>query len=218
MLLAVMALSLAGCLPGSRPAPTPEPEPIVTLPPTPAPTPTPTPAPEAEPEAEPDPEPPVMPAAPAGPAPVISKQPFGESQYIGSSATFIANADSYTDVGWRAVTPDGQDVSMETFQNAFPDAAVSNVFSNTLTIGNVSQEMNGWSFYCVFGNKGTLVITNRAELKILGRAAYVPPQAQDGETDAQNTVAIIGCPVCGEAIPANTRVCPHCLTFINDQA
>ena len=223
ILLAVLAaFLLTGCL-SNRPAPTPEPMPVITLPPTPEPTPTPaptpkpTPTPTPEPTSTPEPTPTPTPEptptpvqAPAAPAPVITKQPFGETQYTGSSAVFIANAESYTDVGWRAVTPDGQDVSMETFQSYFPESSVSNIFNSTLTIGNLTPDMNGWSFYCVFGNRGTMAITNKAALKVLGAAA--PAQ------NTQNALATAVCPICGATIPANVSYCTSCGEYINADA
>lgn len=236
LLAALMALSLTGCL-GNRPAPTPEPLPSMTLPPvpdptpTPAPTPSPTPTPTAtpaptptptpEPTPEPEPEPTPVPG-PTAPAPVISKQPYGESQYTGASATFIADAAPYTNVGWRAVTPEGDDVSMATFQSNFPEASVSDIFNSTLTIGNLTQGMNGWSFYCVFGNSGTLVTTNRAALKILGNAAQPQVQPQQNPTleqfaQLESSAATVSCPICGETIPAASAVCPVCGEYINDQ-
>ncbi len=230
LLAALTALSLTGCL-GDRPAPTPEPMPAITLPPTatpeptpsptatPAPTPTPAATPTPEPTATPEPTPTPTPEptpvpGPSAPAPVISKQPFGETQYTGSTATFIANANSYTDVGWRAVMPDGQDVSMETFQGNFPACTVTGVYSNTLAIGNLSPDMNGWSFYCVFGNSGTLVITNKAALKVLGQAA----PAQKAQTNTQNALATAACPICGASIPADVSYCPSCGEYINADA
>lgn len=222
LLAALVMLALTGCM-GDRPAPTPEPMPTFTLPPTaeptatpeptatatPTATPKPTPSPTATPSPTPTPapSPTATPAAmPSAPAPVISKQPFGETQYSGASAIFIANADSYTDVGWRAVTPDGQDVNLETFRSTFPNASVTGEYDTTLKVGNLSADMNGWSFYCVFGNRGTLVITNKAALRVLGQAA---------QPAAQNTQAYINCPICGELIPANSRTCPYCYEFIN---
>jgi hypothetical protein len=123
------------------PEPTPEPTPIPE--PTPEPTPAPTPVP-----------------TPSAPAPEIIKNPTGETQYSGSSALFIANANPYTSVVWTAISPDGSEYDMEGFRNAFPGCTVNGETTGSLSIGNLRQEMTGWSFYCTFLNEGTPANTN----------------------------------------------------------
>ena len=167
VLSALMMLALTGCM-GSRPAPTPEPLPSMTAQPTPVPTPAPTPEPTPEPTPAPNPE-------PSAPAPEIYKNPRREKQHPGQTAVFIAGADPYDEVGWRAIAPDGQDVSLEAFQSVFPDCSVLGIYSDTLTITNVSLDMNGWSFYCVFVNEGTRSDTEAAALYVL-----LPGQSFEG--------------------------------------
>ena len=183
VLSALMMLMLTGCM-GSRPVPTPEPLPTVTAPPTPEPTPAPTPEPTPEPTPaptpEPTPEPTLEPTSepepePAGPAPEIYKNPRREKHVPGQTAVFIAGADPYDEAGWRAISPDGLDVSLEAFKNVFPDCSVMGIYSDTLTIYNVCLDMNGWSFYCVFVNKGTRTNTEAAALYVL-----LPGQSFEG--------------------------------------
>lgn len=179
VLSALMMLALTGCI-GSKPVPTPEPLPSMTAPPTPVPppmptsvpTPTPTPAPTPEPTPEPAPEPEPEPSAPA---PEIYKNPRREKHVPGQTAVFIAGADPYDEVGWRAIAPNGQDVSLEAFQNVFPSCSVLGIYSDTLTITNVSLDMNDWSFYCVFVNEGTRSDTEAAALYV-----HLPGQAFEG--------------------------------------
>lgn len=212
LLAALMMFALAGCT-GGRAAPTPEPAPTQTAAPTPVPTPeptpspTPTPAPTPAPTPEPTPEP-----EPAAPAPVIYKNPTEETRYAGATAVFIADADPYTNVGWRAITPDGQNVSMDTFQSYFPSCRIPNVFSNELTLVNLSPDMNGWSFFCVFGNEGTLVSSECAALNVLGQgeaANYQGGSGGQGSGDWWRHVTR-GCPYCGESFDYELTVCPHC--------
>ena len=182
IVLAVLIVSaLTGCM-GSRPAPTPEPTPVVTAPPTPVPTliPTPVPTPEPTPEATPTPAPTPEPTPEpepesSAPAPEIYKNPRREKHHPGQTAVFIAGADPYDEVGWRAIAPNGQDVSLEAFQNVFTDCSVLGIYSDTLTITNVSLEMNGWSFYCVFVNEGSRSDTEAAALFVA-----LPGQAIEG--------------------------------------
>ena len=186
-------------------APTPVPTPVPTPPPTPSPTPVPTPTPTPVPTPEPTPTPAPTPAAPA---PVISKQPTGESHYIGDSALFIANANTWTSISWTAVAPDGTEVDMDTFRGAFPGCTVSGDTSGSLTIGRISDGMTGWSFYCTFYNYGASASTNAAPLKVLGA------RAQTGNINT-NTVAYTTCPICGSTISSNSAVCPVCGEYIN---
>lgn len=179
LLSALMVLALTGCM-AARPAPTPEPTSAMTAPPTPAPTPIPTPVPTPEPTptptAEPTPEPTPEPETePSAPAPGIYKNPIREKQLPGQTAVFIAEADPYDEAGWRAIAPNGQDVSLEAFQNVFPSCSVLGIYSDTLTITNVSLDMNGWSFYCVFVNEGTRSDTEAAALYVL-----LPGQSFEG--------------------------------------
>ena len=183
VLSALMMLALTGCM-GSRSAPTPEPLPTVTapptpeptLPPTPEPTPEPPPAPTAEPTPELTPEPTIEPETePSAPAPEIYKNPIREKQLPGQTAVFIAEADPYDEAGWRAISPDGLDVSLEAFKNVLPNCSVMGTYTDTLTIYNVSLDMNGWSFYCVFVNEGTRTNTEAAALYVL-----LPGQSFEG--------------------------------------
>ena len=183
VLSALVMLVLTGCM-GSKPEPAPEPLPTVT--PTPEPTSEPIPVPTLEPTlepthvptpeptSEPTPEPTIEPE-PSAPAPEIYKNPIREKQLPGQTAIFIAEADPYDEAGWRAIAPNGQDVSLEAFQNVFPSCSVLGIYSDTLTITNVSLDMNGWSFYCVFVNEGTRTNTEAAVLYVL-----LPGQSFEG--------------------------------------
>ncbi|MCR5842652.1 MAG: hypothetical protein K6G66_01715 [Oscillospiraceae bacterium] len=91
------------------------------------------------------------------------------------TAVFIAEADPYDEVGWRTIAPNGLDVSLEAFQNVFPNCSVQGIYSDTLTISNVSLEMNDWSFYCVFVNEGTRLDTEAAALIV-----HLPEQSVAG--------------------------------------
>ena len=229
---ALLMLSLSACnvplpgfLGGNKPAPTPEPLPTPTYAPTPIPTPVPTPVPTLVPTPIPTPIPTPMATAtpaptpaptptpvptPAAPAPVISKQPTGESHYIGDSALFIANADTWTSVTWTAVSPNGMEGDMDMFRTAFPGCVVSGDTTGSLTIGNISEGMTGYSFYCTFYNYGASTRTNSATLRVLGAKAVTQNNANG------TVVAYTTCPICGSTIPNNTAVCPNCGEYIND--
>ena len=228
---ALLMLSLTACnmpdflpdfLGGDKPAPTPEPVAAPTFAPTPVPTPAPTPAPTPVPTPIPTPTPTPVPVAtptpaptptpvptPAAPAPVISKQPTGETHYSNESALFIANANTWTSITWTAVAPDGTETDMDTFRSAFPGCTVTGDTTGSLTIGGLNQNMTGWSFYCTFYNYGASARTNAAPLKVLG------PAAARANTN-NNTVAYTTCMICGSTIPANSAVCPVCGEYVNE--
>ena len=227
LLVGLLILSLTGCnmvsdllskkpaptpapLPTPSIAPTPVPTPVPTPPPTPAPTPSPTPTPTPTPAPTPEPTPAPTPVpTPSAPAPEIIKNPTGETQYSGSSALFIANANPYTSVVWTAISPDGSEYDMEGFRNAFPGCTVNGETTGSLSIGNLRPEMTGWSFYCTFLNQGTPAYTNVVGLKVLAGAA--PAQNNMPNMNGE----YVACPICGNAIAVNTAVCPYCNVFVN---
>lgn len=106
-------------------------------------------------------------ATPSAPVPVISKQPTSETHYIGESALFIADANTWTSSAWTAVAPDGTETDMDTFRATFPNCTVSGDTTTSLKISGLSQNMTGWSFYCTLYNFGSATTTDVASLKVL---------------------------------------------------
>ena len=223
VLAALLMLSLSACgqiksiVGGNKPAPTPAPAtPLPTLAPTLAPVPTlapstPTPAPTPTPTPKPTPTPAPTPApTPMAPAPVISKQPTGESHYVGESALFIANANPFTAASWTAVAPNGMEMDMQTFRNTFPNSSTVGDTTGSLTINNINMDMNGWTFYCTFDNMGSTASTNSVALRVLGPKAQTPTQNVPVQA-----VTNISCPICGSTVASNVAICPVCGEYIN---
>ena len=179
--------------PGESAEPTEPTEPTPSAEPTPTPTPAPTPEP-----------------TPMAPAPVIYKQPTGESHYIGESALFIANADAFTAVSWTAVAPNGMEMDMQTFRNTFPNSSTVGDTTGSLTINNINMDMNGWTFYCTFDNMGSTTSTNSVALRVLGPKAQTPNQ-----NVIVPPVTNISCPICGSTVASNVAICPVCGEYIN---
>lgn len=96
----------------------------------------------------------------------VTKNPTSESHLPGESALFVANANAYTSLEWVFVAPDGGEYAAADFATLFPAASVSGIESTTLSIGNVSPDMSGWSVYCMFGNGSRVVWTNQAWLYV----------------------------------------------------
>lgn len=143
---------------------------------------------------------------------MVFKDPTEETRYAGTTAVFIANADPYTDVGWRAVTPEGRNISMDAFQEIFPGCRVLGTYSNELTLVNLFPDMNGWSFVCVFGNEGTLSCSACAPLYVMGQGQTTNfPAGSGGQNSASwRRTVTRGCPYCGESFSYELTVCPHC--------
>ena len=59
-------------------------------------------------------------------------------------------------------TPEGEHLTANKFVARFSDTKVSGTGSTTLSIENVSAEMNGWGSFCVFRYKGQVASTSTA--------------------------------------------------------
>ena len=96
----------------------------------------------------------------------VTKNPTSESHVPGETALFVANANAYTSLQWVFVAPGGAEYSADEFAALFPSASVSGASGTTLSIGNVSADMSGWSIYCIFSNGSRAVWTNLAWLYV----------------------------------------------------
>ena len=80
----------------------------------------------------------------------ITKNPTNESCVPGGTAYFVANASTWSSLAWTFVSPQGGEYNADGFGRMFPYARVSGTTGTTLTIANVSADMNGWGAYCTF--------------------------------------------------------------------
>lgn len=164
-------------------------------------------------------EPAVTPAALAAAqsnAPIVLKQPNGESHYIGESAVFIAEARNYTSLHWTAVSPSGREINMKTFRETFPDCSVIGEKDTTLLVANLNIDMSGWSFFCTFENADTSTSTEKARLR-------VRDPRSDGSAGTGTGTAVVTepkrlrCPACGSEVPRDLLNCPYCGSEIYTQ-
>ncbi len=119
--------------------------PPVTTEPTPQPTPVPTPDPTPEPTPDPTPAP--------KQAPTITKQPTDETVNVGETAYFVASADGAEEISWYIAGPDGSTgYSAQEIGNYLPAVSCSGYNTGTLTINNVTADMDGWKAVCRFTN------------------------------------------------------------------
>lgn len=90
----------------------------------------------------------------------ITRNPTNELRRAGETARFVACANTVQHISWTFVSPDGAAVSQSYFNALFPNSYVDGS-STTLSISNVTQEMNGWGAYCTFTtNDGQSASTN----------------------------------------------------------
>ena len=168
---------------------------------------TPTPAdPSATPAATPAPTPEI-----SAFAPVITKQPSGESHNAGESAVFITHADRWTSLKWTAVSPSGREIDLKTFRETFPDATVTGDNETSLSISNLNIDMSGWSFYCTFINDDASIQTAKARLKVTA-----VPGTTTGANGQKVSTRILLCPYCKEEVFRSMVTCPYCGGVIYD--
>lgn len=119
------------------------------LPVTPEPTPQPTPAPTPDPTPEPTPDPTPAPKQ----APIITKQPTDETVNVGGTAYFVASADGAEEISWYIAGPDGSTgYNAQEIGNYLPAVSCSGYNTGTLTINNITADMDGWKAVCRFTN------------------------------------------------------------------
>ena len=127
---------------------------------------------------------PTPPPAPA-PAPqptqrpsylMITKNPTDESHYAGETAWFVSGANTFDTLSWTFVSPDGGEYSWQNFSNVFPYAGVAGQSSTSLSISNVSEDMDSWGAYCTFYYNSQTARTSTAYLYVNGQPDPPPPQ------------------------------------------
>ena len=135
----------------------------------------------------------VTPVVTAAPAPIsnyvtVTKSPTNEYHQEGETAWFISYADNYLSLVWTFVSPYGGEYSYQSFMQLFPACYVSGVNSTTLSIGNVSTDMSGWSVYCTFYGNGQSARSNTAYLYITVKPTptYTPTPTQAPVGGAMN--------------------------------
>ena len=151
-----------------------------------APTPVPTPVGTPYPAQTPVPVPASTPAPASAPAFLsITKNPTNENnRKPGGKATFVACANTFESLSWTFVSPNGGEYSVGGFRSMFPGASVDGEYSTTLTVSNLSADMNAWGAYCTFYYRGQTARTSTAYMYVDGSAPapapVVPTPSQTG--------------------------------------
>lgn len=152
-------------------------------------TPTPTPSPTPNPSSSPTP----TPSPTAVPAPVITKNPTGETVTAGGRALFIARADNTETYTWRFVSGDGtRSYTYANITGAFPTLGIAGGDTDTLTLTNIPFDLNGWKVICRFTGPGgetdsaaALITVRQAELK----EPTITRQPTGGEMDLEENLS-----------------------------
>ena len=112
---------------------------------------------------------------------LITKNPTNEySRKTGGTARFVACSNIYESLNWTIVAPDGGEYSVQNFMRLRSDLSVSGQYSTTLSIGNLSQDMNGWGAYCTFYYRGQTARTSTAYIYM--REPEPKPAPAQGQT------------------------------------
>ena len=113
------------------------------------------------------------PGAPAYSADVqVTKSPTGETVEKGGKATFVAHAAGATGITWRLVSADGVDtVNAAAAAQYFAGVEVWGIGTDSLTIKNIPDSMNGWLVEARFDGQGGPVYSGGARITVVGSSA-----------------------------------------------
>lgn len=109
------------------------------------------------------------------PAPVITKDPTGESLMEGESAMFIARAENAEKIEWFLVDPERRNYNAPGYvASLYPGFSFTGRNSEVFEIYNVPLELDGWSAVCVFTNSGDSIESSPAEITVTEFKAESP--------------------------------------------
>ena len=128
----------------------------------------------------------------------ITKSPTDEVRYVGGIAYFTSAATGYDKLTWNFESPDKKAVTVQEFKTRFPYAVVEGENTTTLTVKNLSTDMNGWAVYCTFFNGETEVSTTLAFLYVTVYTAPATPAPKPTTTTTTTTYYTYYVPVYDE--------------------
>ncbi len=128
----------------------------------------------------------------------ITKSPTDEVRLAGGIAYFTSDATGYDKLAWSFESPDKKAVTVKEFQARFPYAVVEGENTTTLTVKNVSADMNGWAVYCTFFNGESEVSTTLAFLYVTVSTVPATPAPKPTTTTTTTTYYTYYVPVYDE--------------------
>ena len=128
----------------------------------------------------------------------ITKSPTDEVRFVGDTAIFKSAATGYDKLTWNFESPDKKAVTVQEFKARFPYAVVEGENTTTLTVKNLSTDMNGWAVYCTFFSGETEVSTTLAFLYVTVYTAPATPAPKPTTTTTTTTYYTYYVPVYDE--------------------
>ena len=102
----------------------------------------------------------------------VTKSPTGEKVDKGGKATFVAHAANATGVTWRLVSSDTLDtIYAAAAPEYFDGLVVYGANSDSLTLSNIPDSLNGWQAEAMFSGEGGPVFTYGARITVNGSSA-----------------------------------------------
>lgn len=102
----------------------------------------------------------------------VTKSPTSETVEKGGKATFVARAANAVDITWRLVSSDGlETINAAAAPQYFTGVEVYGVGTDTLTIKNIPDSMNGWLVEAKFDGPNGPVYSYGARISVVGSSA-----------------------------------------------
>ena len=111
-------------------------------------------------------------------APVVIKDPGAETVNAGGWCTFVVSGIYTASYSWRAQSPEGNSVDLETLCGRFPGLSVEGSNTSKLILNNIPAGLSGWSFYCVLGSVDAMYSTNTGRAELIVEGAAPPPSPE----------------------------------------
>ena len=113
--------------------------------------------------------------------PVITKEPTPETVTQGGEAWFVARADGAEAITWWFTAPDSsEDLSSAQVAARFPELTIQGADRETLVLGNLPTELNGWTAQAEFSNAAGGIRSQTVLLTVKPAVADLPvPEAYE---------------------------------------
>ena len=104
-------------------------------------------------------------------SPVVIKDPGPETVNEGGWCSFVVSGIYTVSYTWRAQSPEGNSIDMESLSGRFPTLSVDGANTGKLLLYNIPAGLSGWSFYCVLGGVDAMYSTNTGKAELIVEAA-----------------------------------------------
>ncbi len=102
----------------------------------------------------------------------VTKSPTSETVEKGGKATFVAHAANSTGITWRLVSSDGMEtINVAAIGDYFAGVTTWGLGTDSLTIKNIPENMNGWQVEAKFDGPEGPVYSAGARITVVGSSA-----------------------------------------------